>query len=64
MKDFGSWNNLKIKIDSELEERRLFFKEGEVWWIHLGLNVGFEMNGKNKEFIRPVVVIKRYNRFS
>lgn len=64
MKDFNTWNSLKIQIDSKEENKRLFFKEAEVWWINLGLNIGFEINGKDKEFIRPVVVIKKYNKFS
>jgi mRNA interferase MazF len=64
MKDFCNWHNLKINIDSKIEEKRLFFKEAEVWWVHLGLNIGFEMNGKDKDFRRPVVIIKKYNRFS
>lgn len=64
MKDFNTWNNLKIQIDSKIENQRLYFKEAEIWWINLGLNIGFEMNGKDKEFIRPIVIIKKYNQFS
>ena|SRR5579872_1454700 len=61
-KDFDKWNRKKQQIDSL--EKRLFFHEGEVWWIHLGINIGFETNGKNDEFVRPVIILKRYNRYS
>ena len=64
MKNFNTWHKLKIQIDSKLEKQRLYFKEAEIWWINLGLNIGFEMNGKDKEFIRPIVIIKKYNQFS
>jgi hypothetical protein len=43
-KDFDSWNTKKKEIDSRQGEVP-FFKEGEVWWVHFGLNIGFEMNG-------------------
>ncbi|MBA3733559.1 type II toxin-antitoxin system PemK/MazF family toxin [Patescibacteria group bacterium] len=61
-KDFDLWNEKKKKIDAL--EQILFFKEAEVWWVNLGLNVGFEMNGKGDEFIRPVLIIKKYNHYS
>lgn len=31
------------------------FSEGQIWWAALGKNVGVEINGKNKDFSRPVV---------
>lgn len=61
-KDFDTWNEKKKLIDVKSEIP--FFREGEVWWVHFGLNVGFEMNGKGNEFMRPVLVIKKYNHFS
>ena len=26
----------------------IFFREKEVWWIALGVNIGFEQDGKGK----------------
>lgn len=40
------------------------FKEGEIWWCHFGENIGMEMNGKNETFTRPVVILKKYDRYS
>lgn len=63
-KDFDKWNELKKQIDAKDEDQRLFFRDAEVWWFHLGLNIGFEMNGKDDEFMRPVIIIKKYNQYS
>jgi len=63
-KDFDKWNKVKKEVDSKSEDGRLFFTDGDIWWVHLGLNVGFESNGKDKEFIRPVIVLKKHNKYS
>ncbi len=34
-------------------------KEREIWWISFGDNVGFEINGKNKLFARPGLILKK-----
>ena len=56
MKNFAGWFKLKLKIDSR--NKRLLFKEREVWYIHFGLNVGFELDGKD-DFLRPCIIIKK-----
>jgi mRNA interferase MazF len=60
-KDFDRWNKLKKTTDGKDEAARLFFREGEVWWVHLGVNIGYETDGKRADFARPVVVLKKYN---
>jgi mRNA interferase MazF len=59
-KDFDNWNNKKKIINEKIIEN-IFFREKEVWWCHLGLNVGFEQDGKNEEFRRPVLIFKKFN---
>ncbi len=61
-KDFDRWNEMKKTIDQK--EDRLFFHEGEVWWINLGLNIGFEMNGGIETYMRPVIILNKYNMYS
>jgi len=61
-KDFNKWNTKKKQIDAK--EARLFFHQGEIWWVNLGLNIGYEMNGKGDEYMRPVIILKKYNEFS
>src|SRR5438477_8514794 len=46
------------------EATRLYFREGEVWWVRLGHNIGYEANGKSRKFTRPVIVLKKYNQYS
>ncbi len=38
------------------------FKERDIWWTSIGVNVGFEEDGKHEKFIRPVLVLKKFNR--
>ena len=63
-KDFDTWNHKKKELDARILDSIPLFKEGEIWWTHLGVNVGFEMDGKGKESTRPVLIIKKYNKFS
>ena len=60
MKDFDEWNNQKKNIDFKTEN--ILPKKKEIWWLSVGLNVGVEEDGKNKDFERPVLVIKAFNR--
>ena len=58
-KDFWKWHGQKEKIHNE--KGRVFFHEGEEWWSALGANVGFEEDGKNETFERPVLVYRKFN---
>ena len=64
MKDFDAWNGIKKATDGADEESRLFFRDGDIWWVRLGVNVGYETDGKSGEFTRPVIVLKKYNQYS
>ncbi len=59
-KDFEKWNIRKIWIHKE--KPRVFFKERDVWWCSMGLNVGFEQDGKGDKFSRPILVFKKFNQ--
>jgi UDP-N-acetylbacillosamine transaminase len=60
VKDFDNWNNLKKNI----QRRRIvfYFREREIRWCNLGVNVGKEVDGKSKYFSRPVLILKKINR--
>lgn len=60
IKDFDGWNIQKKITDSS--ENKKTFHEREVWFIKIGENVGFEQNGKGKEFLRPVIVYKKFSK--
>lgn len=61
IKDFDKWNSLKKKIDAEEIDQNLYFYEREVWWCSLGVNISIESDGKNNNFERPVLIIKKFN---
>lgn len=58
-KDFQKWHDKKSQIDEI--EKRPFFHEQEIWFCHLGANVGFEQDGSGEDFQRPVVIIRKFN---
>ena len=60
-KDFISWHHQKAIINRN-ERPRVFFHEREVWWCSIGLNVGFEQDGRGENFSRPVMVFKKFNK--
>ena len=59
IRDFDNWNLLKKKLDSA--EKLQIFKEKEIWWCSLGINIGHEENGKNQLFHRPILILKKFN---
>ena len=60
-KNFDYWNDLKKGIDKTEIVPEKFTKEREVWMSSLGQNIGYEQNGSGNNFIRPVLVIKKFN---
>jgi len=60
IKDFDGWNIQKKITDSA--ENKKTFHEREVWFIKVGENVGFEQNGKGGEFLRPVIVYRKFSK--
>lgn len=60
-KDFDSWNEKKKDCNNS-ENKPPLFKERDIWWLSIGVNIGFEEDGKHEKFIRPVLVIKKFNR--
>ena len=60
-KDFDKWNSVKKKINDRRLEK-LFYKEREIWWSSIGVNVGVEIDGKNESFERPVLILKKINK--
>ena len=59
MKNFQKWHHLKS--DLHKENRVVYFREKQIWWCSLGVNIGYEQDGKNKYFLRPILVLKKFN---
>jgi len=60
-KDFDRWNERKKKLHAN--EHYPTFKEREVWWCYVGANVGHEIDGAGEEFLRPVLILRRFNEY-
>jgi len=60
-KDFEGWIGKKKICHFQVKTPPLF-KERDIWWVSVGVNVGFEEDGKNENFVRPVLIIKKFNR--
>lgn len=58
MKDFNEWNKDKIDIDEQ--EHNRWCRPRDIWWCKMGVNVGFEQDGKGEKFMRPVVIIQSF----
>lgn len=59
-KNFDEWNNYKKKLD-ELTVPSPKAKEGEIWWVSFGINIGSEIFGKGERYTRPALILKRMN---
>ena len=62
-KDFDTWNGLKKSIECK-QGGEAYAYPREVWWCSLGVNLGVEIDGKNENFERPVLIIRVYNPHS
>jgi mRNA interferase MazF len=60
VKNYKSWHKLKSQIEKEGEEK--YFHEQEIWWCSIGVNVGYEEDGKNTKFERPVLIFRKFNK--
>jgi mRNA interferase MazF len=58
-KDFLRWHLVKSKID-KAEDRPNGY-EREVWFCYTGANVGYEQDGRGEDFLRPMVIVKKFN---
>ncbi len=59
-KDYKKWIHTKVILNNS-DKKQLFFHEREVWYCHLGENIGFEQDGAGELFLRPIVIIRKFN---
>lgn len=58
-KDYKKWMKEKSGINNE--KARPFFHEREIWFASLGENVGYEQDGGGERFLRPILILKKFN---
>jgi len=59
MKKFDEWN--KVKQRTEQKQHTAYFKEREIYWANIGENIGYEQSGKGEDFMRPLLVFRKYS---
>lgn len=59
IKEFDVWAIQKKILDERKLPDTFFFLEREIWWTAIGVNVGNEIDGKNENFERPVLILKK-----
>jgi len=57
---FDRWNNLKKDLNSKKEIIK--FRQGDIYFMSIGQNIGHESYGKNELFLRPVLVYKKLTK--
>jgi len=59
-KEFDKWN--EVKKDTNFNSSARSFETKDIFYIRIGRNVGYEQNGKGEEFIRPVLIYKKFTK--
>jgi mRNA-degrading endonuclease toxin of MazEF toxin-antitoxin module len=53
------WNELKKQVnDGSLLP---LYHEREIWWAHLGVNVGYEQDGTGPSYERPLLIMRGFS---
>ncbi len=60
IEEFIDWTKIKIRLN--LKTDLVYFYEREIWWASLGFNIGYEQDGKNEKFERPILILKKFNK--
>ena len=58
--NFENWNLEKQQIEKIKNLRT--FREWEIWYISMWKNIWYEQNWKGSDFLRPILIIKKFNK--
>lgn len=58
IKYFKDWFRLKANLFNKTS--KAIFKQGDIWWCSLGMNIGEEVIGKGDKFTRPVLIFRKF----
>lgn len=57
LKNYDDWN--QVKKSTNKNKRKLGIKPREIFWAKIGQNIGSEEYGKDKNFARPIIIIRQ-----
>ena len=60
LEQFDKWNSIKKEISTE--DTHFTFKVREIYWLKVGKNIGYETQGKGEEFLRPVLIFRKFSK--
>jgi mRNA interferase MazF len=64
IKDFDKWNKKKQKIEErDIDNPKIMFCDRAIWWCSVGVNVGIEQDGKGENFERPILILRKFNKY-
>lgn len=55
---FKNWCRLKVTLWNT--PSTIVFKQGDIWWCSLGMNLGEEIFGKGEKLTRPVLIFRKF----
>ncbi len=58
---YNNWNEIKQNI--QIEDKNVGYKNRDIFYMNMGKNIGYEQDGKGEGFVRPVVILKGFNKF-
>lgn len=58
-KDFDTWNIKKKELETNKPN---FYRERDIRWCSLGINLGYEQDGTSESYRRPVLILKGFSR--
>lgn len=58
-KNFDKWNIQKKLVENKKD--LIGFSQFEIIFMKVGINIGFEQDGKGNDYLRPVLVFKKFN---
>jgi mRNA-degrading endonuclease toxin of MazEF toxin-antitoxin module len=56
---FDLWNEVKKETNVGIKTPHAHTRE--IWFVRAGKNIGFEQDGKGPEYLRPVIIVKKFN---
>ena len=64
IKNFLEWFALKPELDQNINQIPPLTKEGQIWWCHIGENIGTEVSGKGVSFTRPCIILTKFSKYN
>ena len=61
-RDFEGWAIAEKILHAKKTPRSM--TDGELWWYAAGENIGAEVCGKGNSFARPILIVRKLNKYS